>query len=69
MDQNEFFCVRWTNRPGMAWFVPPSSAIIKVVGELGVLCVLQHIVEAVEHGPGDKLQPDNNVSPIKPKTM
>ena len=28
---------------------------------------LQHIVEAVEHGPGDKLQPDNNVGPMKPE--
>ena len=52
----------------MAWSVPPSSAIIKVVGELGVLCTLRHIVEAVEHGLGGKLQSDNNVSPIKPKT-
>ena len=52
----------------MAWFVPPSSTIIRAVGGLGVLRTLQHIVEALEHGPGDRLQPDNNVSPIKPKT-
>ena len=51
----------------MTWSVPPSSAIIRAVGKLGVLRTLQHVVEAVEHGPGDKLQPDNNVTPIKPK--
>ena len=51
----------------MAWFVPPSSAVIRAVGELGVLRTLQHKVEAVDHGPEDKLQPDNNVSPMKPK--
>ena len=52
----------------MVWCVPPSSAIIRVVGELGVLRSLQHIVEALKHGTGYKLRSDNNVSQMKPKT-
>ena len=64
----ECVCERWTKRLEMAWCFPPSSAIIKAVGELGVLRSLQHIVEALKRGPGDKLRSDDNVIPMKPKT-
>ena len=45
------------------------SAIIRAVGESGVLRRLGDTVEAVVHGPGDEPPPDNNVGLLNPKRM
>ena len=67
MDQSECGYVRWNNRLENAWFVPRLSAIIRAVCELGVLQMVQYMVQAVEHGPKNEPALDHDVGRLKLK--